>query len=130
MALEPRNLSGPPGVFSWLAPKAPAICGKATLAMEVSSTSMKVARVTVSAINQGLCLGCHPSTEVWCPRLETGFGCGCSVAVTNVNPGEAEFVFLDCTKVHCGGIQSAEELCIGQKRRTSEVKVAAEKLAG
>jgi hypothetical protein len=31
--------------------------------MDVSSTSINVARVTVSAINQGLCLGCHPSTE-------------------------------------------------------------------
>src|SRR6516164_940363 len=32
----------------------PAMCGSATLAMEVSSTSMNVASVTVSAITQGL----------------------------------------------------------------------------
>src|SRR5271169_3259038 len=56
--------------------------------MEVSNTSMKVARVTVSAINQGLCLGCHPSTEEWCTRRATGFGCGASVAVTNAYPGD------------------------------------------
>ena len=33
------------------------MCGKDTLAMEVSSTSMKVAIVTVSAISHGLNLG-------------------------------------------------------------------------
>src|ERR1700733_7034521 len=39
------------------APSEPAICGSATLAIEVSSTSMKVASVTVSATAQGLCFG-------------------------------------------------------------------------
>jgi hypothetical protein len=33
------------------------MCGRATLAMEVSSTSMKVASVTVSAMAQGLWFG-------------------------------------------------------------------------
>ena len=33
------------------------MCGKETLAMEVSSTSMNVANVTVSAISHGLNLG-------------------------------------------------------------------------
>jgi hypothetical protein len=33
------------------------MCGKDTLAMEVSSTSMNVASVTVMAISQGLNLG-------------------------------------------------------------------------
>src|SRR5579875_2801868 len=42
----------------------PAICGKATLAMLVSSTSMKLARVTLSAISQGLYFGCQ--TASWC----------------------------------------------------------------
>jgi hypothetical protein len=36
------------------ADKLPEICGSATLAMEVSSTSMNVANVTVIAITQGL----------------------------------------------------------------------------
>src|SRR5262252_6939561 len=36
------------------ADKFPEMCGRATLAMEVSSTSMNVARVTVTAITQGL----------------------------------------------------------------------------
>src|SRR6202022_390178 len=36
------------------ADKFPEICGSATLAMEVSSTSIKVASVTVIAITQGL----------------------------------------------------------------------------
>jgi hypothetical protein len=39
---------------SALAERLPAICGSATLAMEVSRTSMNVARVTVTAITQGL----------------------------------------------------------------------------
>jgi hypothetical protein len=42
---------------SLLAPSEPAMCGSATLAMELSSTSMKVARVTVSAMIHGLTLG-------------------------------------------------------------------------
>jgi hypothetical protein len=36
------------------ADKFPAMCGSATLAMEVSSTSINVASVTVTAITQGL----------------------------------------------------------------------------
>src|SRR5580704_12502072 len=46
---------------SELAPRLPAICGSATLAMEVSSTSMNVASVTVSATSHGLWLGCQAS---------------------------------------------------------------------
>ena len=42
---------------SELAPKQPAMCGSATLAMEVSNTSMKVANVTVRAISHGLWRG-------------------------------------------------------------------------
>jgi hypothetical protein len=41
----------------WLAASEPAMCGSETLAMEVSSTSMKVASVTVRAIAQGLLRG-------------------------------------------------------------------------
>ena len=47
---------------SWLAPSEPAMWGRATLAMEVSSTSMKVARVTTSAMAQGLYLGFHSAS--------------------------------------------------------------------
>jgi len=36
------------------ADKLPEMCGSATLAMEVSKTSMNVASVTVTAITQGL----------------------------------------------------------------------------
>src|SRR6266446_1523395 len=39
---------------SALADKLPEMCGSATLAMEVSRTSMNVASVTVTAITQGL----------------------------------------------------------------------------
>src|ERR1700722_6619313 len=48
---------------SLLAPKFPAICGRATFAMLVSSTSIKAARDTTNAINQGFALGFHPEGE-------------------------------------------------------------------
>ncbi len=39
---------------SWLTERLPAMCGSDTLAMLVSSTSMKVAMVTTSAMAHGL----------------------------------------------------------------------------
>src|SRR5580692_12920598 len=42
---------------SLLAPRSPAMCGSATLAMLVSSTSMNAARDTTTAISQGLNFG-------------------------------------------------------------------------
>ena len=45
------------GMAVVLAPRLPAMCGSATLAMEVSSTSMNVASVTASAITHGLTAG-------------------------------------------------------------------------
>ena len=44
---------------SWLMERLPAMCGSATLAMLVSSTSMKVASVTVMAMAHGLKRGRH-----------------------------------------------------------------------
>src|SRR6202050_3747786 len=44
-------------LWSWLAPRLPAMCGNATLAMLVSSPSMKAAIATTTAINHGLCRG-------------------------------------------------------------------------
>lgn len=49
---------------SRLAERVPEMCGMATLTMEVSSASMKVARVTVMAMTQGLALGRHVSWKV------------------------------------------------------------------
>ena len=46
----------------WLAPRLPAMCGSATLAIEVSSTSMNVASVTVSATTHWLCEGRHSAS--------------------------------------------------------------------
>ena len=40
-----------------LAPRLPAMCGKATLAISVSRTSMKAARATTIPISQGLTFG-------------------------------------------------------------------------
>src|SRR5260370_3728393 len=55
---------------SWLAPRPPAMCGRATLAIEVSSTSMKVARVTVIATIQGLTRGRHGRSITGAARLK------------------------------------------------------------
>src|ERR1700720_2402457 len=44
---------------SLLAPMFPAICGSATLAMLVSSTSIKAASDTTNAISQGFAFGFH-----------------------------------------------------------------------
>lgn len=46
-----------------LAPKLPAMCGKAMFAMDVSSTSIKVARVTVIAITHGFARGCQTASS-------------------------------------------------------------------
>ena len=40
-----------------LAPRLPAMCGSATFAIEVSSTSMKAAKATVAAISHGFVRG-------------------------------------------------------------------------
>src|SRR5579875_975727 len=44
---------------SWVAPRPPAMCGSATLAMEESSTSINVASVTVMATIHGFTEGRH-----------------------------------------------------------------------
>jgi len=54
MALETRYDVSTHVDSSALADKFPEICGNATLAMEVSSTSMNVTIVTIIAITQGL----------------------------------------------------------------------------
>jgi hypothetical protein len=54
MALETRYDVRTQVDSSAPADKFPEMCGSATLAIEVSSTSMNVARVTVTAITQGL----------------------------------------------------------------------------
>lgn len=49
---------------SGLADSEPPMCTMATLAMEVSSASIKVAMVTVMAMTQGLARGRHVSWNV------------------------------------------------------------------
>ncbi len=53
---------------SWPAERLPAMCGSATLAMEVSSTSMNVASVTAMAMIHGLTAGRHASALSSGPR--------------------------------------------------------------
>ena len=50
-----------------LAPSPPAMCGRATLAMLVSNTSMKAASETTAAISQGLCFGRQPLSTTSVP---------------------------------------------------------------
>src|SRR6202040_1313566 len=57
IALETRYDVRTQVLSSWPAERLPAMWGRATLAMEVSSTSMKVASVTVIAMIQGLIAG-------------------------------------------------------------------------
>ena len=51
---------------SLLAPRLPAMCGSATLAMLVSSTSIKAASETTKAINQGLAFAFHAAGGALC----------------------------------------------------------------
>src|SRR5580698_6518183 len=57
MAFETKYEVRTQVLWSLLAPRFPAIYGRATLAMLVSRTSMKAASATTTAINQGLNLG-------------------------------------------------------------------------
>ena len=59
MALETRYDVSTQVLSSMPAERLPAMFGSETLAIEVSSTSMKVADITVNAIHQGLDLGRH-----------------------------------------------------------------------
>src|SRR6266508_1154389 len=65
---------------SRLAESPPAMCGSATLAMAVSSTSMNVARVTVNATAHGLWRGLQlawssgPATEASLPDVDRDVG--------------------------------------------------------
>src|ERR1700727_3157261 len=59
IAFETREDVSTHVLSSLLAPRFPAICGSATFAMLVSSTSIKAARDTTNAINQGFALGFH-----------------------------------------------------------------------
>ena len=63
MAFETRYDVSTQVLSSWPAERLPAMCGSATLAMLVSSTSMKVASVTVSAMIHGLTAGRHSAAS-------------------------------------------------------------------
>src|SRR6266478_8957233 len=64
MAFETRYEVKTQVLWSFLAPKFPAIYGRATLAMLVSSTSMKAASATTTAISQGLYFGRQTSWSI------------------------------------------------------------------
>src|SRR4029077_17781662 len=64
MAFKTRYEVSTPWMWSLLAPRFPAMYGRATLAMLVSSTSMKAASATTTAISQGLYLGRPKSSSI------------------------------------------------------------------
>ena len=64
MAFETRYEVSTQVLWSWLAPRFPAICGNATFAMLVSSTSMKAASETTKAISHGFVFG-FQSWSAW-----------------------------------------------------------------
>src|ERR1700751_4723970 len=74
IALETRYEVRTQVLSSWPAERLPAMCGRATLAMEVSRTSMKVASVTVMAMIQGFTAGRQASalSNVVAPALIAG----------------------------------------------------------
>src|SRR5215471_19378926 len=61
MAFETRYDVNTQVLSSLLAPRSPARCGSATLAMLVSKTSMNAAMATTTAMIQGLYFGCQGS---------------------------------------------------------------------
>src|SRR5208282_1725828 len=63
IAFETRYDVSTQVLWSLLAPRFPAIYGRATFAMLVSSTSMNAARATTTAISQGLYLGRQTSSS-------------------------------------------------------------------
>src|ERR1700691_4419160 len=63
MAFETRYEVNIHVLSSWPAERLPATCGRVTLAVLVSSTSMNVARVTVRAMTQGLTAGRHAAAS-------------------------------------------------------------------
>ena len=70
-----------PGRFVQVAPKLPAICGSAILAMEVSSTSINVARVTVMRdepriVPRAPLTAAHSHWLSWKPRIPIVSRCG------------------------------------------------------
>src|SRR4051794_24019846 len=66
MAFETRYDVRTQVASSVVAERLPAMCGRATFATLVSSTSMKVASMTVAAITQGLTSGRAGSTALFC----------------------------------------------------------------
>src|ERR1700730_2692780 len=64
MALETRYEVRTHVLWSLLAPRLPAMYGRATLAMLVSRTSMNAASATTTAISQGLYLGRQTSWSI------------------------------------------------------------------
>src|SRR5579872_1660948 len=69
IAFETRYEVNTQVLSSLLAPRLPAMCGRATLAMLVSSTSMKAASATTTAIAHGLYLGFQASGTSAIARL-------------------------------------------------------------
>src|SRR5580658_1204405 len=67
MALDTRYDVSTHVLSSLLEPRPPAMYGRATLAMLVSSTSMNAAIATTTPISQGLNFGRHGSGGIVCP---------------------------------------------------------------
>ena len=71
------------------------MCGSATLAMEVSSTSMKVARVTVKAMSHGLWRGRQAATSKDWSAVTA------AVATMHLGLRETDDVLYTCMYVSC-----------------------------
>src|SRR5579863_191972 len=74
MAFDTRYEVSTHVLSSLLAPRSPAMCGSATLAMLVSSTSMNAASATTTAISHGLYFGVQTSVGSATILLDVHFG--------------------------------------------------------
>ena len=83
MAFDTRYDVSTQVLSSWLTERSPAMCGRETFAMLVSSTSMNVAIVTTSAIAQGLRPPVQPVVR-YCARAGGADGTPLSAVATAV----------------------------------------------
>src|ERR1700751_338909 len=97
MAFETRYEVRTHVLSSCPAERLPAMCGKATLAIEVSSTSMKVASVTARAIIHGFTAG----------RQASDWSTGGAAALIPESTPWALQTFRDAVDGHCS-IQDRE----------------------
>src|SRR5271170_7918938 len=96
IALATRYAVSTQVASSCVAPRPPAMCGRATFAIEESSTSMNVASVTVMAMIHGLIRGRQGCSTVECRSGVCALGSSASGRSITV---VAMYGLFDCTEI-------------------------------